>query len=194
MFSRRSRVIKNTHTKSRISQERSDRLETTPVVETCPSRLSSFAQIIAIFRSCSTIKTSTPRTIDMPQRFDSSYDRRRKAEKYLVSTNCGGGQDTCEVKLQRSREALTYVRWRAQIICTENRQDSDMSTITQLLDMLSQGSHRNTIIKFHDFSTTIYALFHDDRKANTEDHRPYSPHIRKESQISFQTENKESKR
>ena len=57
-----------------------------------------------------------------------------------------------------------------------------------------QGSHRNPIIKFHDFSMTIYAVFHDGRKANTEDHRVYSSHIRKESKISFQTENKESKR
>ena len=58
----------------------------------------------------------------------------------------------------------------------------------------TQGSHRNLIIKFHDFSMTIYAIFHDARKANTENNRTYSSHTRKESQIYFQTENKESKR
>ena len=48
-----------------------------------------------------------------------------------------------------------------------------------------QGSHRNLIIKFHDFSMTIYAVFHDARKANIEDHHVYTSHIQKESQISF---------
>ena len=33
-----------------------------------------------------------------------------------------------------------------------------------------QGSLRNLIIKFHDFSMTIYAVFHDTRKAKTEDY------------------------
>ena len=41
---------------------------------------------------------------------------------------------------------------------------------------------------------TIYAIFHDARKANTENNCTYSSNARKESQISFQTENKESKR
>ena len=47
---------------------------------------------------------------------------------------------------------------------------------------------------FPRLSITIYAVFHDARKANTENNRTYSSHTRKESQISFQTENKESKR
>ena len=41
---------------------------------------------------------------------------------------------------------------------------------------------------------TIYTVFHDARKANTDNIRTYSSHTRKESQIYFQTENKESKR
>ena len=52
--------------------------------------------------------------------------------------------------------------------------------IEQLLDPskvgvgsgLYQGSHRNLIIKFHDFSMTICTVFHDARKANTEVHLP----------------------
>ena len=53
-----------------------------------------------------------------------------------------------------------------------------------------QKSHN----KIHDISMTLYAVFHDARTANTENHRAYSSQIRKESQIYFQTENKESKR
>ena len=49
------------------------------------------------------------------------------------------------------------------------------------MQLVTQGSHRNMIIKFHDFSTTIYAVFHDARKANTEDHHTYSSHTRKEN-------------
>ena len=59
-----------------------------------------------------------------------------------------------------------------------------------------QGSHRNLIIKFHDFSMTIYAVFPDARKGNRIICM-YSSHIhpvRKESQIYFKTENKESER
>ena len=56
-----------------------------------------------------------------------------------------------------------------------------------------QGSHRNVIIKLHDVSTTIYTVFYDAGKANTEDHSYTSP-MRKETQISFQIENKKSKR
>ena len=67
-----------------------------------------------------------------------------------------------------------------------------MKIAVQRIDKL-QGSHKNLIIKFHDFSMTIYAIFHDARKANTENNRTYASHTRKESQISFQTENKQSK-
>ena len=49
------------------------------------------------------------------------------------------------------------------------------------LYMLIQGSHRNLIIKFHDFSLTMYAVYHDARKADTEDHRAYSTHTRKDN-------------
>ena len=41
---------------------------------------------------------------------------------------------------------------------------------------------------------TISAIFYDARKANTENNRTYSSPTRKESQLSFQAENKESKR
>ena len=58
----------------------------------------------------------------------------------------------------------------------------------------TQGSHRNLIIIFHDFSLTISTVFHDARKEKTEDHRAYSSHIREESQPSFPTENRETKR
>ena len=46
------------------------------------------------------------------------------------------------------------------------------------------------MIKFDDFSVTIYAVFHDVRKANTDDHLHVSD-IYEKNQISFQTENKE---
>ena len=49
-------------------------------------------------------------------------------------------------------------------------------------------SPRNLVIKLHDFSMTVCAVFPDTRKENTEDH------LRKESQIFDQTENNESKR
>ena len=88
------------------------------------------------------------------------------------------------------------------------RHGTPTSTATTTLSMIRmhhkhciQGSHRNLIIKLHDFSITIYAvfqdvrnIFQDVRKGNTEDHREYSPHIWKESQVSIPNENKQSKR
>ena len=49
----------------------------------------------------------------------------------------------------------------------------------------TQGSHRNLIIKFHDFSMTIYTVFHDARKANTEDHSTYSTEHIHENKLRF---------
>ena len=85
--------------------------------------------------------------------------------------------------------------------------DTTMSTITVIASFIFlqpewhnwlhhrylQGSHRNVIINFHDFSMTIYTVFHDARKANTEDHNAYSTHTRTESNI-FLNWKKESKR
>ena len=89
---------------------------------------------------------------------------------------------------QRSSPSNTCLVW----AMTDRRPNSNNSSSNE-----TQGSHRNRIIKFHYIFMTIYAVFHDVRKADTEDHCAYSSYIlyiRKESQISFQTENKESKR
>ena len=48
-------------------------------------------------------------------------------------------------------------------------------------------------IKLHDFSMTIYAVFRDARKANTEDHLCIFITYKKERKISFQAESNESK-
>ena len=56
-------------------------------------------------------------------------------------------------------------------------------------DNYNQGCHGNLIIN----SMTIYPVIHDARMANA-DLCAYSTHTRNESNISFQTENKEAKR
>ena len=54
------------------------------------------------------------------------------------------------------------------------------------MEICTQGSHRNLIIKFHDFSMPIYTVFHDAKKTNTEDHLPvFITHTKKEVKYLF---------
>ena len=66
------------------------------------------------------------------------------------------------------------------------KRQRDKVTFNSFITGFPQKSHNKIPRFFHGFSMTIYAVFHDARKANTEDHRAYSLHItQKESQISF---------